>query len=117
MVPPSAILETPPAVPRCAPQAYERSLPDDPIAALSEINRALVETRDAGSPHYAPHAAIEIIRELSIKGSLDGSQQMSDAVFWLTTQALDGLTSIDSSILKSRDIAHKFHPTHQPYEA
>lgn len=102
---------------RAQQEAYERSLPSDPEEALGEINKALKETRDVDGEHYAPRAALEIIRELSMKGSLDDSQEIADAVFWLTTQALEGLTSIEGGIRKSRDIAHRFHPMHKPYEA
>ncbi|WP_299739052.1 hypothetical protein [uncultured Roseobacter sp.] len=102
---------------RARQEAYKKSLPTDPIEGMSEINRALKDTQEVDSLHYAPRAALEIIRELSMKGSLDGSQQMSDAVFWLTTQAIDGLTAIEEGARRSRDIAYSFHPMHQPYEA
>lgn len=102
---------------RARQEAYHKSLPTDPDEALQHINKVLNKTQDEDSMYYAPRAALEIIRELSMKGSLDGSQQIGDAVFWLTTQALDSLTSIEDGILKSCDIAQKFHPRHQPYEA
>ena len=98
-------------------EAYEASLPKDPLEALAEINRTLKDTREMSEPQYAARAALEIIHQLATYGALDDSDQMNEAVYWLSCQGLDGLTLIEDSARKAMNIAHQFHPMHEACRA
>lgn len=98
-------------------EAYERSLPKDAIEAMGEISRNLADTGDYCTPEYAPRAALAIIKELSVNGGLDDSDEMNGAVYWLTTQALDALDGIEGNTIRARHIARQFHPMHKPFQA
>ena len=93
-------------------EAYEASLPKDPLEALAEINRTLKDTRELSEPQYAARAALEIIHQLATHDALDDSDQMKDAIYWLAGQGLDGLKIIDDGARRATNIAQKFHPMH-----
>ena len=77
----------------------------------------MLELRDITEPQYAVRAALTIIQELSMKGGLDENEQMNEAVFWLTSQGLEGLCAIEKSTRRAKAIARQFHPMHEPYQA
>ncbi|MBB06341.1 MAG: hypothetical protein CML03_12660 [Pseudooceanicola sp.] len=98
-------------------EAYEASLPKEPLEALAEINHTLHDMRDASEPQYAARAALEIIHQLADHGALDDSDQMKDAIYWLSGQGLEALTLIEDGARKAVNIAHQFHPMHKVYRA
>ncbi len=98
-------------------EAYDASLPKDPIEALDEINMKLKELYDLSRPEYATRAALEIIHQLATHHALDDSEALSDALFWLTNEALDGLKIIEDKTRRAANIASQFHPSHKPFEA
>lgn len=98
-------------------EAYEASLPTDPIEAMSQINSRLSDIGDISGPEYAVRAALEIIHQLTTDRTLDDSDELKDAIFWLTRQGLNGLASIEESTQHVRAIARQFHPLNQPFRA
>ena len=98
-------------------EAYEASLPKEPLEALSEIRRTLADIDDLSSSEYAPRAALEIIHQLVTHGALDDSDQMREAVYWLVGQGLDGIGVIEGTTRRARNIARQFGPMHRPYQA
>lgn len=98
-------------------EAYEASLPKDPLEALADINLTLKDTSDIGEPQYAARAALEIIHQLATHGALDDSDQMKDAIYWLASQGLDGLRIIEDGTRRATNIARQFHPLHTVYRA
>ncbi|WP_138058676.1 hypothetical protein [Sulfitobacter geojensis] len=98
-------------------EAYEASLPKEPLEALSEINHAMKDPREIESPQYAARAALTILQELSMKGGLDNSDQINEAVYWLSCRGLEGLALIEEGTRKAMAIAHQFHPMHEKYQA
>lgn len=76
-------------------EAYETSLPKDPIEAMAEINRTLKDTREFAEPQYAARAALEIIHQLATHGALEDSTQLKEAIYWLAGQRqINGRTSL-----------------------
>lgn len=98
-------------------QAYEESLPKDPVEALEEIRRALKDGSAMSEPEYAARAALEIIRQLALHEALDGSDQMCDALAWLADQGLDALKALEDGTSRAHDIARRFHKAYVPFEA
>ncbi len=98
-------------------EAYEASLPKDPLEALAEVNRALKDMRETSEPQYAARAVLEIIHQLAIHGALDDSAHMEDAICWLTNQGLNGLKIIEDGTHRATDIARQFSPMHIVYRA
>ena len=98
-------------------EAYETSLPKDPIEAMAEINRTLKDTREFAEPQYAARAALEIIHQLATNGALEDSTQLKEAIYWLAGQGLDGLKIIEDGTSRARNIAQQFHPRHTVYRA
>lgn len=98
-------------------EAYEASLPKDPIEALQEIDRALLDIRCTSQPAYAARAALEIIYQLATHGALDDSEPLRESVYWLAGQGLNGLKATEDTTRRARNIAHQFHSRHQAFQA
>lgn len=98
-------------------EAYEKSLPSDPVEALDEITSILNKLDGITEPHYAARASLTIIKELSMNGGLDDSTQMSEAIYWLTNQGMEGLALMEDGVRRSNDISRRFHRMHKAYEA
>ncbi len=96
---------------------YEASLPKDPTEALIEIHRIGKDMRDFAEPEYAVRASLEILMQLASNGGLQDIEYLKDTVYWLLSQALDGLSLIEDSTDRVHDIARQFHPAHRPFEA
>lgn len=58
-----------------------------------------------------------IINDLALRRALDDGQDMNDAIFWLTYQAIQGLRLLEAGIERTHDIAGQFHDTHRPFRA
>lgn len=102
---------------RSRQEAYEASLPKEPGEALSEISRVLTGLDDSSEPQYAARAALEIIHQLTSFNALDDSEEMNDAIRWLSIQGLDGLKAIETASKRASDIAHQFHPRRTAFQA
>lgn len=98
-------------------EAYEAGLPKDPVEALREVQKTLLDMSDLSEPEYAPRAVLEIIYQLTIHGALDGSAEIKDALYWLTSQGLEGLQAVENATERARDIAAQFSEHHRPFEA
>lgn len=98
-------------------EAYIASLPKNPSEALTEIHSTLLDPREIGEQHYAPRAALEIIHQLALKNGLEDDEGIRDAIYWLTSQALNGLNAIDAATQQAQEIAGQFHPRYEPYKA
>lgn len=102
---------------RARQEAYEESLPKDPVEALEEIRRALKDGSAMSEPEYAARAALEIIHQLTLHKALDGSDQMCDALAWLTDKGLDALKALEDGTSRAHDISRRFHKAYIPFEA
>lgn len=98
-------------------EAYQASLPKKPLEALEEIKRTLKDPRELSEPQYAVRAALEIIHQLATHDALDDSDQMKEAIYWLTGEGLHGLRLLEDGTRRATNIAHQFHPAHTPFEA
>ncbi|MEM7720743.1 MAG: hypothetical protein AAF376_00065 [Pseudomonadota bacterium] len=98
-------------------EAYYASLPKEPLEALADIHRSLMDMRELAEPQYGPRAALEIMYQLATHNAFDESHQLKEALYWLAIQGLDGLKLVEDAQQRASDIAAQFHPAYEPYRA
>lgn len=98
-------------------EAYEASLPKEPLDALADINRTIKDVTDLDSPEYAARAALEIVNQLATYAALDNSDNLKDALFWLSDRGLKGMDGIEAAAARVRQTAYQFSPFHREFRA
>lgn len=98
-------------------EACGASLPKEPQEALLEIERTIKYGEETDSTEYAARAALTIISEMTMRRGLDDSNEMNDAIYWLTRRGLEGLELIENSAIKVEEIARQFCQERQAFKA
>lgn len=99
-------------------EAYENSLPKDPVEAINEIRGLAPDVFDFTEPGYSSHAALYLIKELALRGAFeDGDKDLGEALWWLSDIALDDWKALAERVRRIDDISKQFHPMHEPYRA
>jgi hypothetical protein len=103
---------------RAREQAYWESLPDEPTEALNAVTRALPDMGDFDHKPYAARAALVLTHELAgNRLFVEGSDELNDAMFWLTSRAIEGLDETEAKVDHARAIATKLNSMQPPFEA
>ncbi len=98
-------------------EAYEKSLPKDPVEALRAIVNTLDSMEDLDSRYYPIKASIELLYELACKEGVFQDTEVRHSVYWLLCKAKDALCVLEAEHTKARAIARQFCPHHTPFEA
>ena len=98
-------------------EAYLKSLPTDPDAALYEIAGCLEDPGGIGEAAYGARAALEIIHQLAAHDAFDDSGALKNALYWLTMKGLEGLEVSENGAHRALDIARQFSPGRNDYRA
>lgn len=103
---------------RAKEKAYRDSLPSEPAEALAAISRGLPDMTDFHSREFAIRAALILARELATERLfVEGGDELNDAMFWLTSRAIDGLAEAEAKVAHARAVAQQFNPMREPYQA
>ncbi|MFD1341447.1 hypothetical protein [Litorisediminicola beolgyonensis] len=98
-------------------EAYEASLPKEPLEALRAISAKMVVFEDQDDSSEAIRAALTLINELATHRIDLDYPDMHQALYWLTSEALTGFKEIERSNREAYKIARQFSPSHEPFRA
>ena len=98
-------------------EEYDKSLPTDPIEAISAMNSLMKDMADCDGDLTAARSALVIVSELAGARLLTDEEALCDAVFWLSRKGEDAVNRIERQVNQACDIAQKQSKYYEPFKA